>query len=46
MDFTAQQMKGYILIDETGMRDPQDFNFWISLALKFNAKAKASGKKK
>jgi TfoX/Sxy family transcriptional regulator of competence genes len=46
MDFTAKPMKGYILIDETGMRDPQDFNFWIGLALSFNPKAKASGKRK
>jgi hypothetical protein len=28
------------------MREQQDFNFWIDLALSFNPKAKASGKRK
>jgi TfoX/Sxy family transcriptional regulator of competence genes len=46
MDFTKRRMKGYIMIDENGMRTQKDFNYWIDLALDFNAKAKSSKKKK
>jgi hypothetical protein len=38
-------MKGYILIEEEGMRSNKDFDYWIELALNFNALAKASKKK-
>lgn len=46
MDFTKRPMKGYVMIDETGMRSQQEFKFWIDLALDFNVRAKASKKKK
>jgi TfoX/Sxy family transcriptional regulator of competence genes len=46
MDFTKRPMKGYVMIDETGMRSQKEFEFWINLALEFNKKAKASKKKK
>jgi TfoX/Sxy family transcriptional regulator of competence genes len=46
MDFTKRPMKGYIMIDENGMRTQKDFNYWIDLALDFNVKAKSSKKKK
>jgi hypothetical protein len=39
-------MKGYIMIDETGMESNQAFNYWIDLALDFNKRAKASKKAK
>jgi hypothetical protein len=39
-------MKGWVIIDETGMAAQKDFEYWIGLALVFNAKAKASKKKK
>ncbi|MFH1000110.1 MAG: TfoX/Sxy family protein [Bacteroidota bacterium] len=45
MDFTKRPMKGYILVDETGMRTQKDFEFWIKLALDFNQFAKSSKKK-
>jgi TfoX/Sxy family transcriptional regulator of competence genes len=45
MDFTKRPMKGYVLIDETGMRSQKEFDYWIELALEFNKKAKASKKK-
>ncbi len=45
MDFTAKPMKGYIMIDETGMNSQKDFDFWMDLAIEYNAKAKASKKK-
>ena len=46
MDFTKRPMKGYVMIDEWGMKDPKDFEFWIAKALDFNPKAKSSKKKK
>jgi TfoX/Sxy family transcriptional regulator of competence genes len=45
MDFTKRPMKGYIMIDETGMKSKKDFDFWINLSLDFNKKAKATKKK-
>ena len=46
MDFTNRPMKGYVLIDDTGMKTKKDFEYWIALALDFNDKAKASKKRK
>lgn len=45
MDFTKRPMKGYILIEDIGMRTPEEFSYWINLALEFNPKAKSSKKK-
>jgi len=46
MDFTKRPMKGYVMIDETGMRTNREFEYWIGLALEFNKKAKSSKKRK
>jgi TfoX/Sxy family transcriptional regulator of competence genes len=46
MDFTNRPMKGYVLIDQNGMRTQKEFDYWIDLALDFNKKAKSSKKKK
>ena len=46
MDFTQRPMKGYVLIDESGMKTQKSFDYWIDLALDFNKKAKSSKKKK
>lgn len=46
MDFTGRPMKGYIMVDETGMANKKEFDFWIQLALDFNKNAKSSKKKK
>ena len=46
MDFTKRPMKGYIMVDESGMKTKKEFNYWIDLALEFNQKAKSSKKKK
>ena len=46
MEFTGRPMKGYVMIDETGMHTEQEFQYWIDLALGFNNKAKSSKKKK
>ncbi|HCS20892.1 MAG TPA: RNA methyltransferase [Bacteroidetes bacterium] len=46
MDFTNRPMKGYVMIDDTGMTQQKDFDYWIGLSLDFNSRAKASKKKK
>lgn len=46
MDFTNRPMRGYVMVDESGMNSNKDFDYWINLALEFNKKAKASRKKK
>jgi TfoX/Sxy family transcriptional regulator of competence genes len=45
MDFNKKPMKGFVMIDETGMRNREAFDFWISLALEFNSMAKETVKK-
>lgn len=45
MDFTGRPMKGYVLVDDTGMKTNKDFNYWIGLCLDFNPHAKASKNK-
>ncbi|MBK8700789.1 MAG: TfoX/Sxy family protein [Saprospiraceae bacterium] len=45
MDFTKRPMKGYILVDDTGMGKQKDLEYWIDLAIEFNARAKSSKKK-
>ncbi len=46
MDFTNRPMKGYLLVDETGISTQKEFDFYIDLCLDFNKKAKASKKRK
>ena len=46
MDFTKRPMKGYIMIEEIGMKTQQDFDYWINLAMDFNERAKSSKKPK
>lgn len=46
MVFTGQPMRGYVFVNEEGMRSKKDFEFWISLCLQFNAEAKANPRKK
>jgi len=45
MDFTKKPMKGYIMVDDTGLYSQKDFEYYINLALEFNKKAKSSRKK-
>ena len=44
MDFTGRPMKGWVFIDEHGMKDKKDLDYWIGLALEFNKKAKSKKK--
>lgn len=46
MDFTGRPMKGWIVVDERGMKNKRDFDYWIDLALDFNEKVKPYKKKK
>ncbi|HCZ34540.1 MAG TPA: RNA methyltransferase [Cytophagales bacterium] len=45
MDFTGRPMRGYVMINEIGMKCKSDFEYWLNLALDFNKRAKASKKK-
>ena len=45
MDFTKKPMKGYILVDDTGLQFQKDFEYFIALALDFNKNAQSSKKK-
>jgi TfoX/Sxy family transcriptional regulator of competence genes len=45
MEFN-RPMKGYVLVDETGMRTKGDFDYWIELALAYNPVAKSAKKRK
>ncbi len=46
MDFNKKPMKGYVYINDEGMKTKKQFEYWINLCLDFNPKAKASKKKK
>lgn len=46
MDFTKRPMKGYVMIDDTGMQSDKDFGYWIDLCLAYNKIANSSKKKK
>ena len=46
MDFTKRPMKGYVMIDDIGMKTKKDFDYWIDLALDFNKRAKSFKKSK
>lgn len=45
MDFTKRPMKGYIMVDESGMKSQIDLDYWINLAIDFNKRSKSSKKK-
>jgi TfoX/Sxy family transcriptional regulator of competence genes len=46
MDFTKRPMKGYVMVDETGLRTRQELAYWVNLCLDFNDRAKSSKRKK
>lgn len=46
MLFTGKPMKGWVMIEDTGMKTLTDFKFWIGLSLEYNQHAKSSKKKK
>jgi TfoX/Sxy family transcriptional regulator of competence genes len=46
MDFTGKPMKGYVFVNENGLKSKKELDFWINLCLDFNKNAKTSGKKR
>ncbi|WP_153800476.1 TfoX/Sxy family protein [Foetidibacter luteolus] len=46
MDFTGKVMKGYVFVDIDALQTKKQLEYWINLALEYNAIAKASKKKK
>lgn len=38
MDFTKRPMKGYVMIDDSGMKSKKDFDYWINLSLELTRK--------
>jgi TfoX/Sxy family transcriptional regulator of competence genes len=46
MQFTGRPMKGFVLVDDSGMRSSKDFEFWVQQCLAYNKFAKRSVKKK
>ena len=38
----GREFKGYVYVNNEGMKTEKDFEYWIGLALDFNKKAKAS----
>ncbi len=46
MDFTGRPMKGYVMVNESGMQTKKEFDYWIDLCLDFNKRAKSSKKRK
>lgn len=45
MDFTGKSMKGFVFVSPEGTDMEKDLESWISLALEYNPRAKASKKK-
>ena len=46
MDFTGRPMRGFVFVGPEGFSSKRDLEHWLSLALEFNPRAKASRKKK
>ena len=44
MSMKGREYKGYVYISEEGIKSKEDFDYWISLALDFNKRAKATKK--
>ena len=45
MDFTGRPMKGFVFVDESGMKGKAALAYWVDLALDFNPRARSSRKK-
>lgn len=46
MIMKGKEIKGYCYVEPSGFKSKKDFDYWMELCLSFNAKAKASKKKK
>lgn len=41
----GRTMKGFVFVDAAHLQSPAELDYWVQLALDFNPRAKASGKK-
>ena len=41
----GREYKGFVYVNEEGIKTKKDFDYWVGLSLEFNKKAKASKKK-
>ena len=46
MIMRGKRLKGYVKVSEEGFKSKRNFDYWISICLEFNKKAKASKKRK
>lgn len=46
MDFAKRPMKGFIYVSEEGMKTKKAFEYWVELALGYNAVVEVGKKKK
>ena len=42
VEMKGREYKGYVYVNDKGMKTKKDFHYWIGLALDFNKRAKAS----
>ena len=42
----GREYKGYVYVNENSLKTKADFDYWVTLALDFNKKARASNKNK
>ena len=45
MDFTGKVMKGFVFVNEAVLTTKKQLEYWVKLALEYNALAKSSRKK-
>lgn len=46
MNFTGKPMKGWVMVEDSGLKTENEMKFWINLAVDYNKHAKSSKKKK
>lgn len=46
MKMKNREYRGYVYVHENDLKSKKEFDYWMSLALSFNKKAKASKKRK
>ena len=46
MVFTGKPSKGWVIIEDSGLKTVNDYKYWIGLAVDYNQRAKSSKKKK
>jgi len=46
MIMKGKEYKGYCYVEPQGIKNKKDFEFWLTLCLAFNSKAKSSKKRK